>query len=48
MSDKVTATIDPDEIVKKTVNANGQVYLGRDLDGKTVRIAYEVIDEDDE
>jgi hypothetical protein len=41
----VSKEIEPDEIVTKTVNANGQVYLGRDLDGKTVTIAYEICDE---
>jgi hypothetical protein len=45
MSDAVTKEVDPDEIVEKTVNSNGQVYLGRDLEGKTVTIAYEVEDE---
>jgi len=47
MSEEVTTTIDAEEIVKKTVNSNGQIYLGRDLDGKTVRVAYEIINEDE-
>lgn len=44
MSDTVGKEIEPDEIVRKTVNANGQVYLGRDLDGQEVVIAYEVVE----
>jgi hypothetical protein len=47
MTDTVSKTIEPDEIVTKTVNNNGQVYLGRDLAGVTVTIAYEVEDEDE-
>lgn len=47
MGDEVTTTIDAEEIVKKTVNSNGQIYLGRDLEGETLRIAYEIIDEDE-
>lgn len=47
MADEVTATVEPDEIVEKTVNSNGQVYIGRDHGGKTVRIAYEIIDEEE-
>jgi len=43
MTDTVAKEIDPDEIVTKEVNANGQVYLGRALDGETVTIAYEVV-----
>lgn len=39
-------TVDADEVVQKEVNSNGQVYLGRNLGGKTVRVAYEVIDEE--
>jgi hypothetical protein len=45
MSEKVAKEIDPDEIVTKTVNANGQIYLGRDLGGKEVTVAYEVVNE---
>jgi len=36
--------VEPKEIVEKTVNSNGQVYLGRDLDGETVKIAYEIME----
>jgi len=46
MSDKAGVVFDADEVVTKTVNSNGQVYLGRDLDGEDVRIAFKVIDED--
>lgn len=45
MTDTVSKEIEPDEIITKQVNANGQVYLGRDLDGKRVTIAYEIHDE---
>lgn len=41
----VSKEIEPNEIVTKTVNDNGQVYLGRALGGKKVVVAYEVIDE---
>jgi len=43
-SDKAGTVFDAEEVVKKTVNGNGQVYLGRDLGGKRVRVAYEVIE----
>ena len=46
MTEPVTKTIDPDEIVTKQVNDNGQVYLGRDLGGTTVVVAYEVVDDE--
>lgn len=45
MPDDVTATVEPDEIVTKQVNAAGMIYLGRDLSDKHVRVAYEVVDE---
>ncbi len=48
MPEKAGTVFDAEEVVKKDVNSNGQVYLGRDLDGETVRIAYEIVDEDDE
>jgi len=41
----VSKEIEPDEIVTKTVNANGQIYIGRDLGGKEVVVAYEVVEE---
>jgi hypothetical protein len=43
MTEPVTKKIEPDEIVEKQVNANGQIYLGRDLGGQTVTVAYEVV-----
>ena len=46
MTEPVTKTIEPDEIVEKQVNDNGQLYLGRDLGGKTVVVAYEVVDDE--
>lgn len=47
MGEEVTAAIDAEEIVKKTVNSNGQIYLGRDLEGQTLRVAYEIVNEDE-
>lgn len=44
MSEKAGTVFDAEEVVEKDVNANGQVYLGRDLGGETVRVAYEVVD----
>ena len=46
MTEPVTKTIEPDEIASKQVNDNGQLYLGRDLGGKTVVVAYEVVDDE--
>lgn len=43
--DTVSKEIEPDEIVTKTVNNNGQVYLGRDLGGKDVVVAYAVVND---
>jgi len=45
-SDKAGTVFDAEEVVKKTVNSNGQVYLGRNLGGKEVRVAYEVVGDD--
>lgn len=47
MSEKAGTVFDAEEVVKKEVNSNGQVYLGRNLDGKTVRIAYEIVEDDE-
>lgn len=44
MTDTVSKEIEPDEIVTKTVNSNGQIYLGRELGGREVIVAYEVVD----
>jgi len=46
MSEKAGTVFDAEEVVKKDVNANGQVYIGRNLGGETVRVAYEVVDAD--
>jgi hypothetical protein len=46
MSEDVTVELDAEEILKTEVNANGQIYLGRHLDGKTIRVAYEIVEED--
>lgn len=35
---------DADRVKEREVK-NGQVYLGRDLDGKKVKVAVEVLDE---
>lgn len=45
MGEEVTATLDAEEIIQKQVNSNGQIYLGRDLAGKTVKVAYEIVDD---
>jgi len=42
MTDEITKSIDPDEIVTQEIPESGQIYLGRDLEGKTVTIAYEI------
>lgn len=47
MPDEVTTTVDPEEILKIEVNSNGQIYLGRHLEGETVKVAYEVVDEEE-
>ena len=44
MTEKIRKEFEPDEVVQKTVNSNGQIYLGRDLDGKTVTVAYKIED----
>lgn len=43
----VSKDIDPDEIVEKTVNEAGQIYLGSDLAGDKVTVAYEAEDTDE-
>jgi len=45
-SEKEGTVFDAEEVVKKTVNSNGQVYLCRNLGGKEVRVAYEVVCDD--
>lgn len=48
MSEEITTTLDAEEIVQKTVNSNGQIYLGRDLAGKSIKVAYEIMSDGDE
>jgi hypothetical protein len=47
MGEEVTTTLDAEEIIQKQVNSNGQIYLGRDLAGKTVKVAYEIVDDEE-
>lgn len=47
MSDEVVSTIDPEEIVNKEVTQSGQIYLGRNLAGKKVKVAYEIVDDEE-
>jgi len=47
MAEKAGTIFDADEVLKKEVNANGQIYLGRDLEDETVRIAYEIVDDEE-
>lgn len=47
MTERVSEPITPTEIVTKTVNNNGQIYLGRDLAGKDLKVAYEVLETDE-
>jgi len=44
MSEEAGTVFDAEEVVEKDVNANGQIYLGRDLGGETIRVAYEVVE----
>jgi hypothetical protein len=46
MSDTPQAELDVDRFETTTVNANGQIYLGRDLEGAKVHVAIEVADND--
>lgn len=47
MGEEVTTTLDAEEIIQKEVNSNGQIYLGRNLSGKTVKVAYEIVDDEE-
>jgi len=44
-NDTPHAELDVDRFETTTVNANGQVYLGRDLEGVKVHVAVEIVDE---
>jgi len=45
-TDKAGVVFDADEVVTKTVNSNGQVYLGRNLGDEELRIAFKVVDDE--
>jgi len=47
-TDTPRAELDVDRFETTTVNANGQVYLGRDLEGVKVHVAVEIVTDDDE
>jgi hypothetical protein len=47
MSDTPQAELDVDRFETTTVNSNGQIYLGRDLEGAKVHVAIEVADKND-
>jgi len=48
MTDTPHAELDVDRFETTTVNANGQVYLGRDLEGVKVHVAIEIVEDPDE
>jgi hypothetical protein len=48
MTDTPRAQLDVDRFETATVNANGQIYLGRDLQGVKVHVAIEIVTDDDE
>jgi len=48
MTDTPRAELDVDRFETTTVNANGQVYLGRDLEGAKVHVAVEIVTDTDE
>jgi len=43
-TDTPRAQLDVDRFETATVNANGQIYLGRDLEGVKVHVAIEIVD----
>jgi len=47
-TDTPRAELDVDRFETTTVNANGQVYLGRDLEGVKVHVAVEIVEDADE
>jgi hypothetical protein len=47
-TDTPRAELDVDRFETTTVNSNGQVYLGRDLEGTKVHLAVEIVANDDE
>jgi len=44
-TDTPRAELDVDRFETATVNANGQVYLGRDLEGAKVHVAVEIVED---
>jgi len=48
MTDTPRAELDVDRFETTTVNANGQIYLGRDLEGVKVHVAIEIVEDPDE
>nr|ADE29142.1 hypothetical protein [uncultured virus] len=48
MTRKPGAQLDVDRFETATVNANGQIYLGRDLEGVKVHVAIEIVEDADE
>jgi len=47
-TDTPRAQLDVDRFETAVVNANGQVYLGRDLEGAKVHVAVEIVEDADE
>jgi hypothetical protein len=48
MTDTPRAELDVDRFETAVVNSNGQIYLGRDLEGVKVHAAIEIVTDDDE
>jgi len=44
-TDTPRAELDVDRFETAVVNSNGQIYLGRDLEGVKVHVAVEIVDE---
>jgi hypothetical protein len=47
-TDTPHAELDVDRFETAVVNANGQIYLGRDLEGVKVHLAVEIVEDADE
>jgi len=47
-TDTPRAELDVDRFETATVNSNGQIYLGRDLEGVKVHVAIEIVEDADE
>jgi len=48
MTDTQRAQLDVDRFETAVVNSNGQIYLGRDLEGVKVHVAIEIVEDADE